>query len=247
MDFKPQKYRFSKADAIEISKIGYQITNKGSITFEKFMQRFFPNFNLISLLTVLENNFTATTQTNIKRLIYFDDINKLLKIEYKNEFINEDDALLFIREFINKDGIIEINHKYCVIPKNSRNNGLIKPVFQESLQQYVSMNARKILLQAGLSGGGYAWAKYGFVAINKNELDAILFKAKLALNRNDFAVVKKIYDIYYMKKPNGKSFPIDLWASLDYMKLILMGSDWHGELDLKNKEQFRNFKNYVSR
>gem|GEM_PF-3479077 len=40
---------------------------------------------------------------------------------------------------------------------------------------------------------------------------------------------------------------MDLWAAFDFMKPVLMGSDWHGELDLKNKEQFRNFKDYVSR
>ena len=38
-----------------------------------------------------------------------------------------------------------------------------------------------------------------------------------------------------------------LWAKIDFMKDILRGSDWHGEVDLKNKEQFTNFMEYVFR
>lgn len=247
MDYKPLEYSFTKADTQQLNKIGYQIQGKEAAAFTTFMQRFFPHFNLVSLLRVVENQFTPISPTDITRKIYFDDLPGILKIEYKNEFQHEDDALLFIREFINNDGIIEIKHEYCVIPKNSRNNGLIKPVFQESLQQYVNINAHKIHVHAGLSGGGYTWAKYGFVAKIKDEVDIIMNSAKSSLSKSNFNVVKKIYDVYYTKNPNGTSFPMDLWASLDYMKPILMGSDWHGELDLKNKEQFRNFSDYVSR
>ncbi len=195
----------------------------------------------------METQFTPTTQTNITRKINFDDLSKILRIEYRNEYLNEDDALLFIREFVNRSGIIEIKHEFCVVPKSSRNNGIIEPVFRESLQQYVNIGAKSILVYAGLSGGGYTWAKYGFVAIDKSEVDLILNSAKFVLTKADFNAVKKIYDIYYAKNPYGTSFPMDLWASFDTMKPILMGSDWHGELDLNNIEQFRNFKDYVSR
>lgn len=247
MHYKQLLHNFTKIDTNHISKIGYQIRGKKSIAFAPFMRRFFPNFNLVSLLRVVESQFTPTSQTAIIRKIYFDDTLGILRIEYRNEFQNEDDALLFIREFVNKNNIIEIKHEYCVLPKKSRNNGLVKPVFQESLQQYININAKRILVHAGLSGGGYIWAKHGFVAINKDEVDVILNLAKFSLTKSDFNVIKKIYDVYYTNSPNGTSFPMDLWASFDYMKAILMGSDWHGELDLENKEQFRNFKDYVSR
>jgi hypothetical protein len=227
--------------------MGYKITNTGEPLFEEFMQSLFPNFNLVALLKVVENQFTATTQEEIIREIFCDEIKSSLNIAYRNKFKNENGALLFMREFISKKGGIEIKHNYCVIPKDSRNNGLIKPVFQVSLQQYVNMDAKRILLHAGLSGGGYTWARCGFVAIDKSEVGAILHTAKSALNKTDFVAVKKVYDIYYSKNPNGKAFPMDLWAAFYYMKPILMGSDWHGELNLKNQEQFRIFKNYVSR
>ena len=211
------------------------------------MLKYFPNFNLVALVKVVESQFTLTTTNIIHREIRYDEAKGLLQIDYRNEFSDEDDALLFIREFINQNNIIEVEHKYCVLPKKSRNNGLIKPVFQESLQQYINIGAKRIFVHAGLNDGGYTWAKYGFAAIDKKEVETILNVAKYRLSNSDFQVVKKIYDFYYTKTPNGKSFPIDLWASLEYMKLILRGSDWHGELDLKNKKQFRNFMNYVSR
>lgn len=207
LEYKPQKYKFIETDIEELAKLGYQIINAGSMSFEIFMQKMFPNFNLVSLLKVVENRFNETTAKNIYRNLYYDEFSGTLKVEYGNEFTNEDDALLFIREFSTNRNTIEIKHEYCVLPKKYRNKGLIKPVFQESLQQYVNMNAKRILVHAGLSGGGYTWAKYGFVAVDKNEVTFILDKAKTDLNENEFEVIKKIYDRYYSKNPKGKSFP----------------------------------------
>lgn len=149
------------------------------------MQRTFPNFNLFSLLNTVEIHFTPTSQTAISRKIYFDDTRHTIKIEYQNKYSSEDDALLFIREFINNKGGINIKHEFCVIPKNYRKTGLIKPVFQESLRQYVNMNAKRIFVHAGLSGGGYTWAKYGFAALSKTEVKLILNKAKQDLHPRD--------------------------------------------------------------
>lgn len=247
MTLKLQKYSFSKSDTDEIKKIGYVISSSDTTKLEVFIQKKFPNFNLLKLLQVIETQFTSTTTKPVSRVIKFDNKKSCLRIEYSNQYSSEDDALLFVREFsiVNKE--IEIKHEYCVIPKDKRGNGLIKPVFQESLQQYLNIKAKRIKVHAALSGGGYTWAKHGFVAIEKSEIDLILNKAQTTLIGNELTIVKKIYDSYYTKNPNGKSFPIELWAALDFMKPILMGSNWHGEIDLENKEQFHNFKDYVFR
>ncbi len=247
MPLTPQKYKFTNSDVKKLNDIGYELIACSTIPFEIFMQSRFPDFNLLALLKMVENQFTGTTNKKLHRTIEFDDSKDLLRIEYYNEYNNQDDALLFIREFSIINRMIQVSHVYCVIPKSSRGNGLIKPVFQESLKQYINSNVKRILVHAGLSGGGYAWAKHGFAAINKAEVEAILNKAKKALSTNEFAVVEKIFNTYYSRKPKGKAFPMDLWAALEYMKPVLMGSDWRGELDLKNKEQFRNFNDYVFR
>lgn len=169
-----------------------------------------------------------------------------LIIEFKNAFVDENEALLFIRKFRNT-GEIVVSHEYCVIPLEYRGMGLIKPVFRESLQQYVNMHASRIEVHAGLADGGYAWAKHGFAAVNKKEVDAILRKAEMVLFDAQYKAVKRIHEIYYGKKPNGADFPIELWAAMDFMKPVLRGSHWHGALDLKSPAQFNNFRNYVFR
>ena len=68
------------------------------------------------------------------------------------------------------------------------------------------MNAKKILVYAGLSGGGYTWAKYGFAALNKTEVDLILNKAKLGLNQRDFSVAEKIYLFITQENPETHRF-----------------------------------------
>lgn len=246
MIYDPVPYTFTENDIEELKRIGYNITETGK-SFVDFICENFANFNLLALLKVVENQFANTTNKKIHRKIIINKIKKTLRVEFMNEGSNEDDAVLFIREFVNENGDIYVVHECCVIPKESRNNGLIKPVFQESLRQYVNIGAKKIFVYAGLSRGGYAWAKHGFVATNKGQVDVILEKAKANLHLSDFEIVTKIYERYYAEFPSGEKFPIEEWAAMDCMKDILMGSKWHGELDLKDEEQFRNFKNYVSR
>ncbi|RYG49650.1 MAG: hypothetical protein EOO01_12270 [Chitinophagaceae bacterium] len=155
--------------------------------------------------------------------------------------------MVFIRTFEKDNGAIRVIHDYCLVPAVHQGKGAIKPVFKESLQQYVNMKAEKIFVHAGLSGGGYTWARYSFAALHKVEVTTILTAAEKKLSGGDFAVVKSIYDTYYRNFPSGEAFPMDLWAALDFMKEVLRGSDWHGVIDLKNSEQLRNFSDYVSR
>jgi hypothetical protein len=247
MKLTAKKYKFTSKDRESLKLLGYKIVGQNNPGLEEFMQNKFPNFNLLILLEVVEAAFSHTTTSHINRRIEFDNTSSVLKIDYQNVYKDEDDAAMFIREFAVMGKTIQIKHEYCVLPELFRGQNLIKPVFQESLRQYVNMNAKKILVHAGLSGGGYTWAKHGFVAIDKSEVEQILNKANRMIPKPDYAIVKKIYDIYYTKNPTGKSFPMDLWSALDYMKEVLMGSDWHGELDLKDQNQFRNFNDYVFR
>jgi len=247
LEFIPEIYQFTNSDAEELKFLGYQLISDNIDSFIRFMQTKFRNFNLLALLKVVDKQFSDTTDKYIIREIRFEESSNKLRINYHNGCDDEDNALAFVREFSVKANAIKVNHIYCVIPKSSRNKGLIKPVFRESLQQYVNCNAKVISVHAGLSGGGYTWARHGFCATIRSEVDFILQEAKKLLSNHEFGVVEKIYNTYYYKNPKGKAFPMDLWAALDFMKPVLMGSDWHGELNLKNKEQFRNFKDYVSR
>jgi len=227
--------------------LGYTITSDNIQTLETFLNRTFPNLNILKILQAVERNFTKTSKNPIIRNIKFNSLDKVLLIDYNNDPLDIDSALVFVRQFFKIKRSIEIDHTYCILPLAHRGKGYIKPVFRESLEQYINCGAKKIRVHAGLSGGGYVWAKYGFRAVNKREVEIILAKARKKLNAKDFVIIEKIYNGYYTKNPGGKSFPMNLWAALDFMKPVLLGSDWNGELDLKNKLHLEKFKEYVYR
>ena len=77
-------------------------------------------------------------------------------------------------------------------------------------------------------------------------MEVILTAAKLGLTKDQFKPVKAVFDNYYTQNPGGKAFPINKWSNMPGMEKILRGADWHGEIDLSNKELLAKFKNYVS-
>lgn len=240
-------YKVTGLDVYKLENMGYVLDSKDGKTLDVFINTLFPKFNILRLLLAVEKNFSKTTKEKISRNIAFDFKKKQLLIDFNNNTGVEDDALFFVRLFSKSRRSILVDHRYCVLPKLSRGQGLIKPVFKESLQQYINCNVSKILVHAALSGGGYTWAKYGFRAVNKGEMRLILFRAKSSLSVKEFAICEKIYNGYYNKYPTGKSFPINLWGALDFMKPLLMGSSWHGELNLKKNRDLNKFKEYVYR
>jgi hypothetical protein len=244
---QPKKHPFIKADTIKVIDLGYTIKSSSPLSFEKFLKKEFPNFNLVKLLEEVETTFTPTTKLAISRTIYYQDTPPKLRVLYINDYTKDEEALIFDREFVKSVKGVEINHSYCVIPETHQKKGLVKTIFRASLQEYVNMGAKKINVHAGLSGGGHVWARHGFVAVDRAEVELILNNAQKRLKATEFAPVKHIFDKYYKDYPAGKAFPMILWAKIDFMKDILRGSDWHGEVDLKNKEQFTNFMEYVFR
>jgi len=242
----PEAHIITLADLKNIKKLGYSIQGASSINATNYLKVTFPDFNLLKLLLTLENHLTPTSQTDITRQINIDTIRKALVIDYRNNFSGVEDALVFIRKFENKEGSITVFHEYCIIPAPFRNSGIIKKVFLESLKQYINMKADFIYVHAGLGLGGYVWAKYGFGARNKSEMEVILKIAEIQLTRRQYSFVKNIFDVYYSRHEAGEAFPIFNWAALDYMKPILLGSDWHGILNLKDPEQVSKYYRYVS-
>lgn len=242
-----KRHTFTKVDTIKVIYLGYVIKKSSSLALEKFLKTEFPNFNLVKFLEEVETVFTPTTKLEIERTIFYQDTPPKLRLLFENKRTKVSDALIFDREFFKSAKGIEINHSYCVVPEVHQNKGLVKAIFQASLQEYVNMGAKKIHVHAGLSVGGHSWARHGFVAVNPADVKEILDDAQARLKPTEFNAVKRIYDKYYTDHPAGKAFPMILWAKLDFMKDILKGSDWVGEVDLTNKEQFSNFKDYVFR
>ncbi len=248
MDLKPTQYKFTVNDTLRIIDLGYKIKFSGSLPlFEDFVAQEFPNFDIYSLLSELEKSFTPTTNLTITREISYCYEPPALQISYINNFATDDEALVFDRKFLRLQTGIIVDHNMCVLPLQYQGKGLLKKVFQISLQQYINMGAKTIHVYAGLNGGGHVWARHGFVAVNKEEVKVILDDAKMHLSKVEYVPVERIFSTYYSKSPLGKDFPMRLWAMLDTMKPILRGARWHGVVNLDNSIQLRNFTDYVFR
>ena len=240
------RYRFSEKDSAKIELLGYSFNGIGINTFAGFMQKHYAGFNLAYLLTYIEQLMVSHTTLSIIRRIYING--NTLQVILENDFNNEDDALIFDRIFYKEKGILKVKHEFLVLPIAARNQGLSKKILKASLEQYLKMGIDTIEIVAGLSKGAYVWARHGFVAVNPLEMKLILNRARQQLTDGQFNIVEKIYSHYYTKNPQGEDFPIDRWANLPFMKDVLMRkeSQWHGRLNLKNKEQLRKFEYYVS-
>jgi hypothetical protein len=168
----------------------------------------FPKFDLVSILEELERSFAPISKFPIKLVLRLIEQPPYLRIVYYNDYDADSDALVFDRAFSIFSGEIWVDHRYCIVPVEHQGKGIIKGLFQISLQQYVNMGARKITVHSGLEGGGYAWAKAGFVAVDKNEVEVILEAARRILQPDELARVERVYNKYYTDFPNGNAFPI---------------------------------------
>lgn len=248
MKLTPQLYTLSTEDRERVETWGYVIKGlPADQKLEDLLPSLLPNFNLPCLLEAVEKHFRPTTSYPIKRHIIYREPSQSLQVLFHNLTDEIDEMVVFDRTFYKQKGELFVDHNYCVVPKNYQGIGLIKPVFQVSLQQYVNMGVRKIIVRATLGSGGYAWARYGFVAVKRNEVQKILTDAHKRLSINDFKLAEGIFMKYYFNNPTSTDFPMILWTRIPGMKDILCGSEWCGELDLHNTEQIRNFSRYVFR
>jgi GNAT superfamily N-acetyltransferase len=230
----------------EIIALGFQFQGISTL-HEDFINTNFPNFNLLLFSKLINNILSPLCHTAIYKFIH---LNNLTPPEihfeyYTDNYYDEVNGLALLRIFSWQNEKLIVTHDYFRLPESGRGKGIAKQVFRASLQQYVNMGVKKILVHAALKDGGYVWARNFFTATNQNEIRLILNDARKKLTLLQFKAVKRIYTNYYTKNPKGGAFPIVKWAELPFMKDILRGSSWHGLIDFDNQEQFSNFTSYV--
>jgi len=231
----------------DVEALGFQITT-GNISCAEFLNEQFPGFQLAEYLKAMDTLLSPLTPAEIeKELSYHESPPPMLIIQYfSKDHADDEKGLAFSQALLcqGNERIAELD--FLRIPLNFRRQGVSKKLLNLNLQQYERMGVDKIRLEAALSNGGLVWAKAFFAAIDPKEVKAILDKAEKELTLNQFKFVKRVYDNYYKKFPDGNAFPIIKWSQLSGMDQILKGSRWHGELDLNNSEMLTKFKNYVA-
>lgn len=72
--------------------------------------------------------------------------------------------------------------------------------------------------------------------------------AKYKITNKDIDDVIDIYYDFYKNHNESEMFPMHLIADMGNAgRALLLKSSWHGEINLKNKEQKETFKNYINK
>lgn len=237
-----------KDDIEQIKKIGFVFSTEGhNMETQDFISKYFPGFDLLTFLKELSILVESAVDTKLSKTIDLSFPPPEITIQlYTPNFDDPDHNLALSRIFTREGTEINVKHDYLSLPKKSRGKGLAKRILASCLKQYLKLEVKKILVYAALQDGGWLWAKVGFKATEKAEVEIILDKARKIVTESQFNLIARIFDAYYQKEQNGNAFPIEDWAALPFMKDILRGSDWHGRIDLTIQEELTNFSNYVA-
>jgi hypothetical protein len=236
-------------DIERTEQLGY-IIDIGKKLAAELLNEHFPGIELTTLSTQVDNLLMAHAEKPVyKHLIIKETPEPYFEIVYRSA--NHHDpkkGLELIRSFYFKQEILTAKHAYFSLPEDARYKGIGTEILAVFFDQYINMGVGHVELLTGLKDGGAVWVRLGFNALYKHEMEEILNAAEEALpGTPQLQLAKAIFDSYYGKEPNGKSFPIRRWAELDEMDPILKQHSWHGWIDLTNREELSNFKTNVGR
>jgi hypothetical protein len=230
-----------------VETLGFSITC-GKTPLKDVVQAHFPGLQLGEFLKSIDELLGPLTNVKVyKELAYFEQEPPMLLIQYFSEDEDDDQTGLSLsRAFIRYKDELIVEHDFFRIPEAFRQRGIGKRLLDLGLQQYLRLGVDKIKVKAALQDGGYVWARAFFTATEPAEVKAILDKAEKRMTPAQFKFVKRVYDNYYDKYPDGKAFPMVKWSDLAGMDVILKESPWHGEIDLNNSDLLAKFKHYVA-
>lgn len=208
----------------------------------QFFTDYFPGFNLFELLTDLHTVVQGRGfEWTAVRIRLMESGN--LRIEHEYDNLEDEEPLSLIRT-LHVDMPRRASHEQMVLPPYLQRRGLSRELIQAYYRQYQQAHVELILIQAGLSGGGYAWAKYGFAATRREDVFRILdLAADRGIDSEAIQELRNDAQTYY--RQNSTPFPIESWARLPFGEQLLVGTMWQGQLDLHNHEQVQIFEAYL--
>lgn len=129
--------------------------------------------------------------------------------------------------------------------------GIGKKLFDGLLDVYDHLGIKTLDVHAGLQGGGYAWARYGFVPtqsswdglrsiinsqINYIESPSVRQKVRSLVDNPDPKTIRELAAITDPMVPGGE---------VPAGKGLLRGSIWHGSIKLSDPKEYKVISNYV--
>jgi GNAT superfamily N-acetyltransferase len=226
---------------------GYIIKVEKGIDVETFLVKHFPGFSPVAVSDQANQLLAPMTSKPIERQWQLSDPQPRISFFFASQdAFNERTGVCLSRTFRWTAEGVNVYHDYFTIPEQYRHQGIGRMVLKTWFELYERMKVQHIHLQATLEDGGYVWARAGFKATRRKDVDKILALAKLKLGPELFRVIKAYYDDHYNNFPE-QPFALENWARLSYMKPVLKNCSWYGQIDLTNYSEMTNFKNYVYR
>jgi len=198
-------------------------------------------FNLPELNADLDRIMQDVGLVISSRRVYIKD--DYVKFVWESNKTAGGDVIKLVRTFM-KNKTVE--HSLFDIPAEYQGKGLAKRTFQALYKQYQKGGIMKVDVHANINVGGYAWAKYGFEARVSEVMSLISSQVRPKSEINDVLRVVKKYVASHNLSPSSY-MPVSVIADLPMGKNFLLGSSWHGRLDLTNPIQRERFESYIKK
>jgi len=149
-----------------------------------------------------------------------------------------DETITSVIRVISKDAD-GLHAEHTIFSTAVEGKGLAKQVLSQEMSAYKEIGIKDISLNANITVGGYAWAKFGFHPTYGAEIEAI---GRGAARRIGGERGKEVGELL----ASGKTE--DFWRVADSLdgKEALLGSSWHGKLSLNDAVAMQRFNSYVS-
>jgi len=155
------------------------------------------------------------------------------------------------REF-KRDGNGELVVDHSYFQAGNTGGGLAKDLLRASFDEYERMGVDKVTVHANIDVGGYAWAKFGFKVDDDEhggpDVDSLIARAE---RRGMITHEERLQLEDIATETDGED--TQLWAIADATSegkkigsAVLLGSDWYGQIRLKDKEAMNRLHKYLS-
>jgi hypothetical protein len=194
-----------------------------------------------------------------------------LIIEAKNGTLHGSKFEYYKREFhLGKEPKIAI-HDLLKLDASARGKGVVKNLFKSILPLYDKMGIKEVHMTAGLEGGAYAWAKYGFnyetpasADIHKHELLSGLNSIQTThLDKGAHEELETIHKVLEgdatkrlallsdLKTPNldaafASKIKEEVGSKGNFQKLLFTETGYKAVLSLSDKHSMTRLHRYIS-
>ena len=143
-------------------------------------------------------------------------------------------------------------HDTFELTDDAQGKGIAKKLMREAVDLYKQVGIVSVKLNANISLGSYAWARYGFVPRERVwfRLRDIIYAKFERWQREESPISSD--DAARLKKILLSADPKAIWQLADFKvgdrkvgKELLVGESWWGNLDLTDKESMDRFNSYV--